>query len=166
MSLHAAPTFHRHRRGFSLLEVVFACLIIGILTAIAIPRLSRSSAGAQDAALSSDLALLRSAIENYASDHNGAFPPCANFATALTRYSDAAGNLSATKTSTAIYGPYIAAIPALPASSKKGGVEVCNSSTNNSNSARYGWIYDETTGAIVANSMSDKDATGKLYNAY
>src|SRR5689334_5123268 len=125
MSSRAASTSpSSRRRGFSLTEVIIVCLILGILTAIAVPRLSRSSAGAQDSALVSDLALLRSAIENYTSDHKGAFPAYANFTTAMTQYTDAAGNGSATKTSTAIYGPYIAAIPPQPAGSKKGGLGV------------------------------------------
>jgi prepilin-type N-terminal cleavage/methylation domain-containing protein len=162
----AAISSTPHRRAFSLTEVIFVCLIIGILTAIAIPRLSRSSAGAQDSALSSDLAILRTAIENYSSDHKGAFPPFANFAAAMTQYTDPAGNVSSTRTSTAIYGPYIPAIPALPASSKKGGAELASPGMNDRNSGRYGWIYDETTGAIAPNTMNEQDATGKLYASY
>jgi prepilin-type N-terminal cleavage/methylation domain-containing protein len=153
-------------RGFSLTELVFVCLIIGILTAIAVPRLSRSTATAQDSALTADLALLRSAIENYTSDHKGAVPSFANFTADLTQYTDAAGNVSTTKTATAIYGPYIAAIPTLPASSKQGGNQVASPSTNNKNSGKYGWIYDETTGGVVPNTMNETDATGKLYSSY
>src|SRR5215218_6957536 len=95
----------RSRKGFSLIELVIVVVIIGIIAAIAIPRLSRGSAGAADSAVSGNLAVLRSAIDLFATEHGGTYPSVGTFDSQLTQYSDAAGSFSATKTSTMIYGP-------------------------------------------------------------
>jgi general secretion pathway protein G len=154
------------RPGFSLTELLITTIVIGILAAIAIPKLSRSSVGAGESALMADLQMMRMAIENYASDHNGTRPTYANLVGALTKYTDAAGNVSSTKTATAIYGPYLAEIPTLRASKKQGGNEIAISSMNNKYSARFGWMYDEATGTIAPNTQTDTDSTGRLYTDY
>ena len=153
----------RNRRGFSLLELVIVVVIIGIIAAIAVPRLSRGSAGAADSALCGDLAVLRNSIDLYAAEHNDAYPPAADIADQLTMYTNAAGDeVSDTRTATCIYGPYIRSIPALPVGVRKGqtGIAVAPGDT-------VGWIYDESTGAIKANTTDlEVDVTGKAYNIY
>src|SRR5918993_360471 len=85
---------HTSRRGFSLIELVIVVVIIGIIAAIAIPRMSRGTAGAGDSALSGNLNVLRSAIELFATEHGGKFPGDGTSATpataedALTKYTD------------------------------------------------------------------------------
>jgi prepilin-type N-terminal cleavage/methylation domain-containing protein len=157
-------SFRSHaRRGFNLTELVIACTIIGVLAAIVVPRVGYSTRTGGDTALTAHLAIFRTALDNYASDHNGAFPTAANFVNAMTQYSDAAGNISATRTATAIYGPYLSAIPALPIGRKKGGDLVSGSYQN---SGKYGWIYSEATGTILPNTSDETDAAGKLYSSY
>src|SRR5438093_2421348 len=105
----------RKSRGFSLVELVIVVVIIAIIGAIAIPRMSRGAAGAADSALVGDLKTLRSAIELYANEHGGLYPGLKADGTTdytvvvnqLTKYSDDQGTTSATKTATAIYGPYM-----------------------------------------------------------
>ncbi len=153
----------RRRGGFSLLEVVIVVAIIAILAAIGIPRMSRGSKGANDSALSGDLAVLRNAIDLYAAEHGGAFPKAATAVAQLTQYTDIAGVTSVTKTATAIYGPYIRTIPPLPVGDNKGKSGI----SANAADAGTGWVYVETTGAINANTAAGEvDDAGKAYNAY
>jgi prepilin-type N-terminal cleavage/methylation domain-containing protein len=152
----------RARRGFSLIELVIVVVIIGIIAAIAIPRMSRGASGAADSALASNLAVLRSAIDLFQTEHGGVFPLVAKFEGQLTTFSDDGGTPNATKDSTYIFGPYLRAIPPLPVGAKKGAVGVAAA-----DAAGIGWIYDEDTGAIHANTeATEKDARGVLYSAY
>lgn len=152
---------NKRNGGFSLIELVIVVVIIGIIGAIAIPRLSRGSAGAADSALVGDLAVLRNAIDLYATEHNGTLPAAGTVATQLTQYSDINGGTSATKTATHIYGPYVRKIPPAPVGPKKGETGIAAA-----DAAGIGWLYDATTGTITINATTEADATGKLYTAY
>ena len=150
------------RRGFSLLELVIVVVILGILGAIAIPRLSRGAAGAADSALTSNLAVLRNAIDLYQLEHGGDFPDAATFVDQMTQYTDELGNTNATKDTTHIYGPYLRSVPPLPVGSNRG-----DSGVAAADAAGVGWIYDETAGTISANLPdAEVDARGVQYNAY
>ena len=159
---------HTSRRGFSLIELVIVVVIIGIIAAIAIPRMSRGTAGAGDSALGGNLNVLRNAIELYATEHGGKFPTGTNIVAQLTQYTDDAGTPSATKTATAIYGPYLRKIPPITVGKIKG-----DSSKNNligtalSDPPTTGWVYTESTGEIKPNlPAGDKDQNDKLYSDY
>jgi prepilin-type N-terminal cleavage/methylation domain-containing protein len=149
------------RWGFSLLEVVIVVAIIAILAAIGIPRMSRGARGATDSALSGDLAVLRNAIDLYATEHTGAFPTATNINNQLIQYTDVTGGAVATKDSTHIYGPYLRAVPVLPVGARQGQKRIATADAND-----VGWIYTENTGEIRANTTTEKDETGKLYNTY
>lgn len=150
----------RSRRGFSLIELVIVVLILGIIAAIAVPRMSRGAKGAQESSVASNLASLRNAIDLYYTEH-GAYPELAKFSDQLTTYSDATGKTQATKDATYIYGPYIRAIPALPVGADKGSKIVVGTA-----GAGAGWVYNETTGAISANTGLLEDESGKLFSSY
>lgn len=152
----------KRTKGFSLLELVVVVVIIGIIAAVAIPRMSRGSAGAADAALAGNLAVLRNAIDMYAAEHTGSFPTAADCADALTQYTDAAGDVSETKDTTHIYGPYLRKVPPLPVGAAKG-----NTGISDKTGDGVGWIYTASTGDIQANTTSkEKDAADKLYSDY
>jgi len=149
------------RRAFSLIELVIVVVIIGIIGAIAIPRMSRGAAGAADSSLIADLAVLRNAVDLYHTEHQGTYPPLASFEAQLTQYSDLNGTTAASKSALAIYGPYLRSVPKLKV---KG-------TGNDSNvvialiGGVGGWVYDDATGAISANS-TDTDDSGAAYNTY
>ncbi len=153
----------RQRRGFSLIELVIVVVIIGIIGAIAIPRLSRGAEGASDSALAGDLAVMRNAIDLYATEHNGEYPDLATFEAQLTQYSNLAGATNSTKTATHVYGPYLRKVPALKVGAEAGS----NTLTDTLGTPTHGWVYNENTGAIYANTdASEMDASNKLYSNY
>lgn len=152
---------NKKRCGFSLIELVIVVVIIGIIGAIAIPRLSRGAEGASDSALAGDLAVMRNAIDLYATEHGGTYPTVADFEDQLTTYTDANGNTSATKTGAYIYGPYIRKIPAVKVGDEKGSTTVAAAAA-----VGVGWVYDASAGTVVPNTGTDKDASGKLYTDY
>lgn len=151
--------------GFSMIELVIVVVIIGIIGAIAIPRMSRGAAGAADSALVADLAVLRNAIDLYQAEHGGDYPPLTGFANHLTQFSDETGTtVQATKdaSSGVIFGPYLRSIPTLKVGSTTRGE---NGLTDTPGTAGAGWVYDEATGAIIANT-TDTDDRGVGYNTY
>jgi len=152
----------QRRGGFSLLELVIVIVIMGIVAAIAIPRMSRGSAGAGDAALAGNLAILRSAIDMYAGEHGGTYPAVATIANQLTLYSSAAGATNATQSATYLYGPYLRKVPKLPVGAKKGQVGIAAATGDT-----IGWIYTAASGTITSNTTgSEADVAGVLYTAY
>ncbi len=160
---------YARRSGFSLIELVIVVVIIGIIAAIAIPRLSRGASGAADSALSGNLAVLRNAIDLYATEHGGTYPALSTLEAQLTQFSDASGTTSATKSSSAIYGPYLRKMPSLPVgpATYKGTSTVVDGSTGAAGASAGAWFYNATTGEIKANlADAQVDASGTKYNSY
>lgn len=149
----------RQARGFSLVELVIVITILGILAAIALARASRGTEGAAGAALADDLAVMRKALDVYQAEHDGVFPQ--DPASQLTGFTDDFGNVSPTQDSTHDYGPYLRRIPPLPVGAARGAAGIAAGS-----GPGVGWIYDGTSGNISANTTTEADATGKLYNTY
>ncbi len=160
---------NKTRRGFSLIELVIVVVIIGIIAAIAIPRMSRGSAGAADTAMSGNLNVLRSAVDLYATEHNGDYPDDPE--NQLVKFTNAAGLTSATKTGAFIYGPYVRKVPAVTVGPLKGiaaGAQIDVGTTDTVSAApTKGWLYNKTNGTVKANiAAGEADASGKDYNTY
>jgi prepilin-type N-terminal cleavage/methylation domain-containing protein len=135
----------RGRPAFSLVELIIVVLIIAILASIAARRLSRHAQQAEINAASQDTSTLQTAIEAYRAEH-GRYPNAARIADQLTTYSDAQGNVSATRVAPYIYGPYVRNIPPAATGPARGSAKVAAAAA-----ADVAWIYDETTGALVPN---------------
>ncbi len=139
--------------------------VVGIVAAIAIPRLSRGAEGAAESALRGDLAVMRKAIDLYVTEHVGSYPALSTFENQMTLYCNVSGATSVSKGGTFIYGPYLRAIPPLPGGTNMG--ETAVKAPPADGLGPFGWVYDETNGTIVANTASsDVDASGKPYNTY
>lgn len=132
------------RRGFTLIELVVVVLILGIIGAIAAPKMLNTMASAKTNAAKQNVAIIRSAIEAYRTqDPNNAYPPT-NAATPL-----------ATSLMPYLKGPF----PASPLSNNNNTVADSSASPLvyiSGNTA--GWLYNSTTGDFGLN-----DATGVAY---
>jgi len=165
------------RNGFSIIELVIVMVILGIIAAIAIPRMSRGSQGAAENALAGDLAVWRSALDLYQNEHGGAYPKDSSTIIAqLTQYTDSAGAPAAARDSAHVYGPYMRMIPPLPVGETdkepaipRGSTTVGPATLGGAPSivtpGDYGWVYDGA-GNLFPNTGSLTDARGKLYNSY
>jgi prepilin-type N-terminal cleavage/methylation domain-containing protein len=107
----------RARNAFSLVELVMVVTIIGIVAAIAVPRMNGVTRRASETALAATLESVRGAIDRYYAEHDsypGYHPTTraadgAYFVRQLLEYSDNKGNTQATPGFPYIYGPYLRA---------------------------------------------------------
>src|SRR5690606_7059589 len=79
-SLHGA-----RRCGFTLIELVIVVLVLGIITAVAAPKMFDTATEARESATRQSLGVLRGAIELYRAQ-NGSYPAAATLSTDLKPY--------------------------------------------------------------------------------
>jgi general secretion pathway protein G len=131
----------RRSGGFTLLELIVVMVILGILAAVAAPKLLNTTKNATDNGLKQTLAVVRNAIEMYSADNNAAFPGADG--TQTTFYS----NLQ----------PYLRTNAPFPSSlvgAKNNSVRIQTSGQplTADASPTAGWAYDNVSGQFVANS--------------
>jgi prepilin-type N-terminal cleavage/methylation domain-containing protein len=133
--------------GFALIEVLIVVVIMAILAAAVIPRMSTSQTDANEALIRDHLRTIRMAIELYKAQHGGAPPPTKNH---LTTATDTAGNLSPTgpPDGTHPLGPYIKAYPQQPFSGSSNIRLISHAMVNPTLAPPpgLGWAYQATTG--------------------
>jgi general secretion pathway protein G len=124
---------NRARRGFTLVELVVVILILGILAAVAAPRMFDTATTARENGTKQSLAVLRDAIELYKAE-NGSYPPAATLATALRPY---------------VKGPF----PSVQVGANKNANVVASTQDPiaTAEAGGAGWVYNQTTGAISVN---------------
>jgi prepilin-type N-terminal cleavage/methylation domain-containing protein len=152
-----------HRpRAFTLVEILIVVIILGILATIIIGLFQNGTRDAAAASLKDNLRNMRSQLELYIAQH-GSYPALATFEQQMTQFTDADGNVSATRTATHVYGPYIIHMPTLPVGVNKGKTTV----TGLTYTAGFGWGYEPTSGVFKANTPdAEVDADGIAFNTY
>lgn len=111
----SGKTSFKGPRAFTLVELVMVVVIIGIVSAIAVPRMSRTATYASANAMQATLMNVRTAIECYFAEHNSypGYDPSSGaadgdqFVKQLTMYSDSQGKTNTVHTTTYKYGPYL-----------------------------------------------------------
>jgi general secretion pathway protein G len=124
------------RKAFSLVELVVVILILGILAAVAAPKMFDTAGDARQNGTRQSLNVLRNAIELYKAQ-NGSYPPAATLATTLKPY---------------IKGPF----PGVQIGANQN-TNVVSSSQNpiaSPEAGGAGWAYNPTTGDVVVNDSS------------
>lgn len=126
-------TMKARRTGFTLVELVIVVLVLGIITAVAAPKMFDTANDARDSATRQSLVVLRDSIELHRAQ-NGAYPTAAAILTALQPFLQGSfpapqvgGNQNAT----------VAASTENPIVTVVAGTD--------------GWAYNQTTGEIRVN---------------
>ena len=145
----------RTRRGFTLIELLMVMVIIAVLAAIVIPKFMDRGKQAKEAALKSDLKILRNAIASFQAD-NGCYPltlddltvtSAAGLSTASTGVDSGGNNVAVSGT---FHGPYIqGAVPNDPVSLSA-------------------FIYSTTAGSVgnITSSATGSGLDGNAYGSY
>ncbi len=129
------------KNGFTLIELVVVVMILGILAAVAAPKLLNTSVIAAENGAKQTLSVVRDAIERYAAENAGALP-------------------SAPATDLISGGLLRAPFPACPLGANKGDATVATSAADplTNVAGTDGWVYNTTTGEFIST-----DATYKSY---
>ncbi|MEM9586418.1 MAG: prepilin-type N-terminal cleavage/methylation domain-containing protein [Planctomycetota bacterium] len=128
----------KQRTGFSLIEMVIVILILGIIAAVAAPRMFDTAARAEESTTRQQLGVLRNAIEMYRASYNS-YP--------------LSGELKA-RMEEMLNGPF----PAPTIGTNKGQASVYNDAdTNEATPAAaavaqpHGWVYKPINGSLKLN---------------
>ena len=105
---------------------------------------------------------MRSGLDIYATEHLGTFPVLGTFVDQMTLFTDSNGATNPVKGGAFIYGPYLRKVPPLPVGLERGSIGI----TGIAGTAGSGWVYNDTAGSIIANTLLEADDAGKLYNTY
>ena len=143
------------RKGFTLIELVVVVMILGILAAVAAPKLLNTSGTATDNGVRQTLAVVRDAVERYAAEHGGTLPGAdgveATLKTDLTTY---------------LRGVF----PTCPVGADKDAeVDMVNTLAALTVAAGTpkSWRYSYKTGEIIINSASlDRSTVPVAYSTY
>lgn len=150
----------RTRPAFSLVEVAIVVIIIGIVAAIAVPRMGGAVVRTRVGSLRADVAALDRAAEMYAAEHSGRCPAHDSAGTLDTSGEALAARLlGATHESGAPggwLGPYLLRVPPNPFNGRST-VRVDGAPAG---AGTHGWCYDSATWSFRADDSPAMAAIG------
>ena len=133
-----------NRGGFTLIELVVVVLILGILAAVAAPRMFDTATDARESTARHSLAVLRDCIELYRAQ-NGVYPGTdeASFKAGIRPL---------------LRGPF----PSCPVGNQNDQVRVQTTGAALAVSGTQGWAYDNVSGELIINSSAGTPAYNTL----
>lgn len=150
----------RARPAFSLVEAAIVVVIIGIVAAIAVPRMGAAAVRARIGSLRANLAALDRAAEMYAAEHAGRCPAHDSAGTLDTSGEALAARLlGATHESGAPggwLGPYLLRVPPNPFN----GLSTVRVDGAPAGAGTHGWRYDSATRSFRADDSPAMAAIG------
>jgi general secretion pathway protein G len=140
----------RKKKGFTLVELVVVVMILGILAAVAAPKVMGTSARAKDNGVKQTLSVIRDAIERYAAERGGILPGAdglqATFKSDLQEY---------------LRG----AFPKCPVGLGDDTVDIDDGGGALSSDGSTSWLYSNVTGEFIVNaSLPVPSMSGVTYD--
>ena len=134
------------RGGFTLVELLVVIVVLAVLAAIVLPKFTDSSKRSKEAALKSDLKLVRNAISLFKTDTDLYPLTLADLAATTAPAQGSNGTADVSLTASSWHGPYYQATPTDPVSGSA-------------------FTYTKTTGVVVS-SATGNGLDGTAYSTW